>query len=62
MDHTPEEAVQQIKDHKYALRFAGKLGERPQYLGKVLAVGIGYDRKEKIHRCKVECLLSKDRG
>lgn len=53
MDHTPEEAVQQIKDHKYALRFAGKLGERPQYSGKVLAVGIGYDRKEKIHRCKV---------
>lgn len=62
MDHTSEEAVQQIKDQKYALRFSGKLGERPQYTGKVLAVGIGYDRKEKIHRCKVECLLSKDRG
>lgn len=47
VDHTPEEAVQQIKDHKYALRFAGKPGEEPQYTGKVLAVGIGYDRKEK---------------
>lgn len=54
VDHTPEEAVRQIKERKYALRFAGKLGEEKRYAGKVLGVGISYDRKVKIHRCRVE--------
>lgn len=27
VDHTPEEAIQQIKEKQYALRFNGKLGE-----------------------------------
>lgn len=56
VNHTPEEAIRQIRDNKYILRFRGKLGEKPQYTGRVLAVGIGYDKEKKIHRCKVECL------
>ena len=28
---TPKEAIRQIKDHRYALRFAGKLGEERRY-------------------------------
>lgn len=56
VDHTPEEAICQIKERKYALRFKGKLGEVPIYTGKVLAVGIGYDKKTKCHSCRVEYL------
>jgi hypothetical protein len=54
VDHTPEEAIQQIKDRHYELRFRGKIGERDPYTGRILAVGIGYFREEKIHQCKVE--------
>ncbi len=53
-DSTPEEAIRQIKDRNYALRFKGKLGEKPKYGGKILAVGISYDRRSKAHFCKVE--------
>lgn len=56
IDHTPEEAIQQIKDRNYALRFRGKLGEDPKFTGKILAVGIGYSRKTKLHACRVEML------
>lgn len=56
VDHTPEEAIQQIKDKKYALRFTGKLGEEPKYTGRILAVGISYDKQKKKHSCKVEIL------
>lgn len=56
IDHTPEEAIQQIKDRNYALRFSGKLGEDPKFTGKILAVGIGYSRKTKLHACRVEVL------
>lgn len=56
VDHTPEEAIRQIKEKRYALRFQGKIGEKRKYTGKVLGVGIGYDKKEKKHRCKVEIL------
>ena len=56
VDHSPEEAIQQIKEKKYALKFRGKLGEQQKYTGKILAVGIGYDRVEKTHRCKIEIL------
>lgn len=52
----PEEAIRQIKERDYALRFKGKLGERVKYTGRVLAVGISYDRTEKKHRCKIEVL------
>lgn len=56
VDHTPEEEIQQIKDKKYALRLKGKLGEESVYTGKILAVGISYDKKKKKHACKVEVL------
>lgn len=54
VDSTPEEAIQQIKKKKYALRFQGKLGERPKYTGRILAVGISYNKKTKEHFCKIE--------
>jgi len=58
VDSTPREAIRQIKDRQYALRFEGKLGEHRQYAGRILAVGISYDRKTKEHRCEVEVLRS----
>lgn len=56
IDSTPEDAIRQIKDKNYALRFQGKLGEQPKYTGNILAVGISYSRKTKEHYCKVERL------
>lgn len=56
VDHTPEEAIQQIKDKKYALRFQGKIGEKKKYFGRILAVGISYGKNQKKHSCKVEIL------
>lgn len=56
VNHTPEEAIDQIKKKKYALRFRGRLGEKTKYTGEILAVGISYDKKEKKHDCKVEVL------
>lgn len=57
-NHTADEAIQQIKDRQYALRFEGKLGENPEYTGRILAVGIAYnkDDENKRHECKVEVL------
>lgn len=54
VDHTPEEAIHQIKEKKYISRFSGKLGELPQYTGRIMAVGIGYKKKTKQHLCAVE--------
>ncbi len=54
VDGTPDDAIQQIKDKKYALRFKGKLGETPKYTGRLLAVGISYNKKTKEHSCKIE--------
>lgn len=54
--HTADEALGQIKERKYALRFKGKLGEKPKYTGRILAVGIAYDKETKQHQCKVEVL------
>ena len=56
VNHTPEEAISQIKEKKYALKFEEKLGEKRKYTGRVLAVGIGYDKTTKKHLCKVEVL------
>ncbi|NBJ02681.1 hypothetical protein D3Z62_21900 [Lachnospiraceae bacterium] len=56
VDSTPEEALRQIRNKNYILRFRGKLGEMPKYSGKILAVGISYDRKTKAHTCKIEVL------
>lgn len=56
VDHTAEEALQQIKDRNYALKFDGKLGETPKYAGRILGVGIAYNRNTKEHTCKIEVL------
>lgn len=58
VNHTAKEAIQQIKSRQYALRFEGKIGEEPEYTGRILAVGIAYDKKDamKRHECKVEIL------
>lgn len=56
VDSTPDDAIRQIKDREYALRFKGKLGEKARYTGRILAVGIGYSKKTKKHSCKVEVL------
>lgn len=56
VDHTPEQAIAQIKEKQYALRFKGKTGEQPKYSGRILAVGISYDKKTKKHSCRVEVL------
>lgn len=53
---TPSKAIQQIKDKNYVLRLRGKLGEEPKYTGRVLAVGISYNKRTKKHSCKVEAL------
>lgn len=56
VNDTPENAIQQIKDRKYALRFQGRLGEEAGFTGRILAVGIAYDKKSKKHACKIEIL------
>ena len=38
VDSTPEEAIRQIREKNYAHRFRGKLGEKPKYTGRILAV------------------------
>ena len=54
VDHTPEEAIKQIIEKKYAMKFQGKIGQKPLYTGRILAVGISYDKKNKVHACKVQ--------
>ncbi|MCD8023606.1 MAG: ATP-binding protein [Lachnospiraceae bacterium] len=56
VDDSPEVALQQIKDKNYALKFQGKIGELPKTTGRIILVGIGYYRKDKVHRCKIEIL------
>jgi hypothetical protein len=56
VDQSPDEALQQIKEREYALKFNGKIGETPKYTGRVLGVGISYDRQSKVHSCKIEVL------
>lgn len=59
VDHTAEDAIQQIKDRNYAAKFCGRLGEKKKYTGRILAVGIAYYKKEKKHSCKIEILRQK---
>ena len=56
VDHTPEEALEQIKNKNYKLRFQGKLAEKKVTVKKILGIGISYDRKTKKHSCQVERL------
>ena len=53
VDHTPDEAIQQIIEKKYHTRFAGRLGGQTKYKGRILAVGISYDKQDKKHACRV---------
>ena len=59
VDHSAGEAVEQIKQKNYAARFRGKLAEETGYTGRILAVGIAYDRKTKEHTCEIEVLEEK---
>ena len=54
VDCSPDEAIEQIKEKDYALNFKGKLGEKPGYTGRILAVGISYSKETKYHSCKVQ--------
>lgn len=56
VNSTPEDAIAQIKEKNYMLRFKGMLGEKTKYTGRLLAVGISYNKKTKKHSCKVEVL------
>ncbi len=58
VNHTADDAIKQIKNRQYMLRFEGKIGEKPEYTGRILAVGIAYNKKssDKKHECKVEIL------
>lgn len=56
VDHTPDEAIEQIREKEYALRFQGKTAEKSRYAGRILAVGISYNKENKEHKCKVDVL------
>lgn len=56
VDSPPEEAIRQIKTRKYDLRFRERIGEKQKYTGRILAVGISYNKKTKKHICRVEVL------
>ena len=56
VDSSPEEAIRQIKTRKYDLRFRERIGEKQKYTGRILAVGISYNKKTKKHICRVEVL------
>ena len=47
VDHSANDAIQQIIDRKYALRFLGKTAEKQKYTGNILAIGIGYDKRNE---------------
>lgn len=56
VNHTPQEAIRQIKEKEYALRFKGRLGDHSPRSGRILAVGISYDKRNKKHSCAIEIL------
>lgn len=56
VDHSPEDAIAQIKEKNYAARFFGKTAGTAAKTKRVLLVGIGYDKEKKKHQCKVEVL------
>ena len=48
-DKTAEGAISQIKNKGY-------VSVLKEYKGNILLVGINYDKKNKIHECKIESL------
>ena len=55
VDHSPQEAIKQIKDKDYKLRFDGKIAEDMSDK-RILAVGISYDKETKRHSCEIELI------
>lgn len=53
MDASPDDAIKQIRAKGYALTFT-QAETYKTYTGRILLVGISYDRKTKTHACKVE--------
>ena len=53
---TADDAITQIKNKQYALKFAPRLGEKRKYMGRILAVGIAYDKVTEQHSCQIEVL------
>lgn len=53
VDSTPQAAIRQIEDKKYALRFTQDNHCRCR---EILAVGISYDKKTKEHSCEVKVI------
>lgn len=56
---SPEEAIRQIIERNYALRIVSTLRNDGKDR-KVLAVALTYDKKTKVHRCKVAELHTSD--
>lgn len=54
VDHSPEEALAQIREKNYTIRFTGQKVKKDKRVNRILLVGIGYDKQTKKHRCKVE--------
>lgn len=54
VNHSPEEAIAQIKEKNYVVRFLGKIAQNRNVPRRILLVGIGYDKESKKHHCKVE--------
>ena len=55
VDHSPREALKQIVDKDYKLKFQGTIGEiKTDH--KILGVGISYDKKTKKHSCVTQWL------
>ena len=46
-DKSAEGAINQIKDKKY-------VSSLEDYAGDILMVGINYDKKNKVHQCRIE--------
>ena len=54
--HSTQEAIQQIKKKQYILRFEPKIGEERRYTGRILLVGIAYEKETKKHSCEIQVL------
>lgn len=54
VDHSAEEAITQIKEKNYMVRFTGKDAKNEKKVERILLVGIGYDKQTKKHKCKIE--------
>ena len=56
VDASAQDALIQIKEKDYLMRFMGKLAERPR-CETVVIVGISYDRRTKKHECMGEVVV-----